>query len=243
MNNNFVYNKIIYQTYECDFDGLHEIFKNSCQLWKETYPDWEYHFSSSEQRREEIKQCLNLSKDALEAYDREYGIVQSDLWRFAITSKNGGMYSDLDSIPKQNIENLLDSIDRPVDLFAPIDGYQLDGDPGSGTSNFVFATNSLLGQELSRLVYEYLEIAGFLNKTEGKTMHFETMKQWLKFVNLNKDRIAQEYSPEYYYHNNSLKPPNYHIQRPRFEKNQVRAPNIYSEEWKILYDKAKTMLQ
>lgn len=243
MNKYFDYKKVIYQTYECDFLELHDKFKETAQTWIDHHPGWEYYFSSAEKRKSEVTSILNLSKNAIDAYDGLPGVIQGDIWRFVITAHTGGMYADLDSIALSNVENVIDKLEKQVDIIAPPEGYQIVS-KGSNTSNYVFGKNTFLGKELTKIVYEFLEMSGYCLKNEKELMLFNTMIIWPEFIDKHRDRVAQIYSPEYFIHGKGLKPPS--EWRSKFEKPKLgpktECPNIYTAKWDFLYNEAKVAL-
>lgn len=244
MNNFFDLDKTIYQTYECDRAELHTVWQETTQAWIDLHPDWKYEFSNCEKRKHEVVSILNLSKYAAEAFDKYRGIHQGDLWKFIIASKNGGMYADLDSIPTKSVNELISQINKKTDLITTPLGFQVKY--GAGCSNFIFSKNTVLGKNLMNIVYEFLEINGFLLKHSKPMMAANGMDIWCDFIELNRDKIEDIYAPSknksdpgYYIHGDSLKPEE--LWRKNFEKPKklgIRRPQpkIYSEEWQGLWD-------
>lgn len=243
MNNFFNCDKVIYQTYECDRLELHPLWQQTSQRWIDMHPDWEYEFSSSEKRRFEIKSILNLSEFGSKAFDSYNGLDQSDLWKFIIASKNGGMYADLDSICTKNIDSLIATVDNKYELITGSFNFQVI--QGVNASNFIFAKDSELGKELMNIVYEFLEISGFLLKKSMPSLEIKGMDMWCNFILLNKNKVADvllgsknRIDPGYYIHGASLKPDS--MWRSKFENKKklgIRTPypDIYSDRWKSLW--------
>lgn len=244
MNEYFNCDKVIYQTYECEFSELHDMFKKTAQTWIDMHPDWVYHFSSAEKRKEEIVSILNLSKHQIEAYDSLNGVLQGDIWRFIMTAEYSGMYADLDSIPLSNVENVINKLDKAVDIIAPLEGYQIVGE-GSNTSNYVFGKNTYLGKELIKIIYEFLEMSAYNIKTGKKPLNFNTMEIWPRFIVVHRDRVAQIYSDQYYIHGKGMKPPQEwrtKFESPRRGLSKFPCPGVYTIEWDSMYKKAKESL-
>lgn len=234
--------KIIYQTYECSFDEMHLMFQENSNIWKSMHADWQYKFSNAEERKEEICKSLNLSKEAVIAYDRYKGIVQSDIWRFVVTNTTGGIYADLDSIPTSSANNLINNINNQIDLITMPITYDAKG---PNTSNFILRKNSKLGAEINKIIYEHLEMCGFLIKTLDHSMQFDIIKLFHKFTNIHSDSIQMIYTEDFVRHSNNLKPPSEY--RDKIEEankksewpTEIRLLNfidIYTERWNILYN-------
>lgn len=258
MNNNFPLKKIIYQTYECEYSELHDVWKQTSKLWIDKYPNWEYNFSSSEKRRNEIISILNPSSWALKAYDNFKGVIQADVWKYVILAKDGGMYADLDSTPsKMNIDDLIDSLNKPKQVITSPKNYQCHD--CIQCSNFIFAKNTDLGKKIKNLMHEYLEIGGFLLKNNRPPIQEMPIKVWFDFIELNIDNVEDillPFTPDrgaiagypgYYIHGETMKPPK--DWRNRFEigpkkrtqyyqNEQTLQPKTYSQEWKMLKNAA-----
>ncbi len=97
------YPKIIHQTYKTT--NLPEHWKISQIKWKELHPDYEYMFWTDEDIREYIK--TNYPQ-YLQLHDNyKYNIQRADMIRYFILYDFGGIYSDLDLYPIENIEKHL----------------------------------------------------------------------------------------------------------------------------------------
>lgn len=243
MNNFFDLNKTIYQTYECDRSELHPIWQQTTQAWIDTHPDWNYEFSDYEKRKNEVLSILNLSKDATKAFDLLDGIIQADLWKYVVTSKNGGMYADLDSFPTKSFNELFSKLDRPYELITPPFGHQESISPNC--SNFIFAKNTGIGKELIDAMYKFLEINGFLLKNSKPMLDTIIIDYWFDILHLNKEKIADICnqskicrSEGFFIHGVSLKPdPGWRAKNDRNVKKGIRSsmPKLYSKEWDLLW--------
>jgi len=202
-----MWNKNIYQTYECDFDELHESFKKCCNLWKSTYPDWDYNFKNSEERRKDVISILCLSPDETKIYDGYPGITQADIWRYAITSANGGMYADLDSIPVLNVEPILCELDANIELVALPDGDQIGGHPGSNNCNFILKAESEIAMSLLFDIKKYFNINAKRVKNNLKIERLRTAELFAETTVFYKSKVAQILDTKYVLHGKGFKPP------------------------------------
>jgi mannosyltransferase OCH1-like enzyme len=74
-------------------------------MWKKHHPDWEYRLWTDEDNRNYIKTNY---PEYLEIYDGyEYNIQRADIIRYFILKDFGGVYSDLDLYPVENIEKYI----------------------------------------------------------------------------------------------------------------------------------------
>jgi len=100
---NMKYPKIIHQTYK----DIHipEDWKISQTMWKKMHPDYQYMFWTDLDIRNYIK--INYP-EFLELHDSyKYNIQRADMIRYFILYDFGGIYSDLDIYPIENIESHL----------------------------------------------------------------------------------------------------------------------------------------
>jgi hypothetical protein len=201
-----MWNKNIFQTYECDFEELHESFKKCCNLWKNTYPNWKYHFKNSEERRKEVIDILYLSPIETEIYDNYSGMTQSDIWRYSVACFYGGMYADLDSIPISNIEPILDELDSAIEMVALPNGDQIDGRPGSNNCNFILKSNSEIGLNLLREVKKHFEENEERLKNNAKPKIIPAHFLFVNTVAFNRSKVAQIFDQRYVAHSRDYKP-------------------------------------
>ena len=86
--------KIIWQTHECPYDELPDIYKVNSQTYKDL-DGWEYRYSSALDREsfisEHFPQYLHLYNHI------GPGIYRADFWRYLVLYRYGGMYVDMDS--------------------------------------------------------------------------------------------------------------------------------------------------
>jgi mannosyltransferase OCH1-like enzyme len=95
--------KIIHQTWKTKEVPDH--WKKSKDEWQRLHPDWLYILWTDEDIRNHIK---DHHPDFLELHDNyEYNIQRADMIRYFILYDFGGVYSDLDFYPSENIEKYL----------------------------------------------------------------------------------------------------------------------------------------
>ena len=237
IKNNFFYcEKVIYQTYECDFDELPAEYKNNSIKWLDFHPEWKLHYSNSYQRKEEIIKELNLSKSAIKCFEYHPGITQADFWRLTVIHKTGGVYADLDSIPTSinSSEKIINSLSKKIELIAMPDGYQLLSDTGSNTSNFIFSRDSFIGKEFMKVINESLEIGGYFLKNNQlpPDPNIGTMFNWTLFNNI--DLVSQTYDESYVSHSQDYKPENYRDGTEIWKKERFFGENKYDKGAPIL---------
>jgi hypothetical protein len=201
-----MWNKNIFQTYECDFEELHESFKKCCNSWKSTYPNWKYHFKNSEERRKEVIDILCLSPIEVEIYDNYSGMTQSDIWRYSVTCVYGGMYADLDSIPILNIEPILHELNGVIEMVALPGGDQINGHPGSNNCNFILKSNSEIGLSLLYQVKKHFEENEKRLKNNAKPKKIRAHYLFINTVALNRSKVAQVFDQRYVTHSRDYKP-------------------------------------
>jgi mannosyltransferase OCH1-like enzyme len=95
--------KIIWQTHEYEYEDLPEIYKRNSNLWKSNTEGWEYKYHSVKDRRNFIEIEF---PEYLYLYDHIVpSIYKSDFWRYLILYRHGGIYSDMDSVLKIDINS------------------------------------------------------------------------------------------------------------------------------------------
>jgi mannosyltransferase OCH1-like enzyme len=96
--------KIIWQTYESDFNDLPDDAKKCVQTWKDLNPDWEHKYMNANDRREFVLE--NFGQEWLDIFDScPFGVMRSNIWRYMIVYIYGGAYFDIDTICKSPIKN------------------------------------------------------------------------------------------------------------------------------------------
>jgi mannosyltransferase OCH1-like enzyme len=95
--------KIIHQTWKTK--DIPEHWKKSQKEWQRLHPEWIYILWTDDDIRNHIKK---YHSDFLELHDNyEYPIQRADMIRYFILYDFGGLYSDLDFFPTENIEKYL----------------------------------------------------------------------------------------------------------------------------------------
>lgn len=99
--------KIIWQTYECNYNELDSKALECLNSWKDLNKDWEYRYVSGKEREDFVLKHFG------EEWHKIYmsytaGVLKADLWRYMCLYINGGVYSDLDILCKKPIESWLD---------------------------------------------------------------------------------------------------------------------------------------
>lgn len=98
--------KIIWQTYELPYEDLSDEIKHGPELWMEKNPDWSYRYMDAKQREEFV--LKEYGQEWLEIFNKcPLGIMKANIWRFMVLCSYGGVYLDLDVIPKVPIDDWL----------------------------------------------------------------------------------------------------------------------------------------
>ena len=99
--------KIIWQTYECDFELLPEEAKECSQTWIKLNPNWEYRYMNAKQREEFILKVFGSKWfDIYSACPLK--VMKANVWRYLVVYAYGGLYADLDTICKKPIDQWVD---------------------------------------------------------------------------------------------------------------------------------------
>ena len=99
-------NKIIWQTYESEYDELPDKAKECVESWKSLNPNWKFRYVSGKERSLFVEK--HFGQEWKYIYDSyKLDVLRSDLWRYMCLYINGGLYSDLDMVCKKPIESWL----------------------------------------------------------------------------------------------------------------------------------------
>lgn len=133
--------KIIWQTHEWELTDLPDEFKASMDSWRTLNPGWDYRYVSARERLEHIEQYYE--KDLLKFYKQCDKLTQSDLWRYLILYKFGGVYSDMDWKCIRPIDDVMMSEYKENSIMLYDMGYReihpfMNGVIGSNSSQPVF---------------------------------------------------------------------------------------------------------
>lgn len=107
--------KIIHQTWKDN--NIPGKWKSSPEAWKHHHPDWTWVLWTDS----DIQDYINLKHREFNIVLRnfKYGIQKADAIRYFILHDFGGVYSDLDLLPKRNIESYIGGGERLYFLFSP----------------------------------------------------------------------------------------------------------------------------
>lgn len=107
--------KIIHQTYKTH--DIPDHWKLSPEMWRKHHPDWQYMFWTDADIREYIRKNY---PDYLELHDNyKYPIQRADMIRYFILKDYGGIYSDLDLYPTENLEKYFETGSDSYFVFSP----------------------------------------------------------------------------------------------------------------------------
>jgi|LakMenEpi03Aug12_release.lakeMendotaPanAssembly.Ray.scaffolds.fasta_scaffold110767_3 hypothetical protein len=87
--------KIIWQTYELDYDDLRHDYRMASLTWKNLNPGWEYRYCNAEARKIHVKE---YSDELYYYYQYLSPINKADIWRLCVLYTYGGFYTDMDSV-------------------------------------------------------------------------------------------------------------------------------------------------
>ena len=104
--------KIIWQTHNYKYNDLPEHIKQISRTWINLNDGWEYKYMDHNERLDIIKEYPML----LKGYMYQRPTIQSDIWRFIITYKYGGVYADMDSICTKPLDYMLSGIKNPSEM-------------------------------------------------------------------------------------------------------------------------------
>jgi hypothetical protein len=177
--------KIIWQTYESEYDDLPQLAKDFSKTWIEKNPEWEYRYVSGKERREFVKD--NFSEEWLDIYDSyKFNAMRSDLWRYLCVFKLGGLYVDLDTTCNVKVSDWLDTDKSFVVSVEPEDELP---------TQLIFASekeSAILKNILRYIKFEYSKNLNYLDKIEymknntGYEVFSKAMLDYLKLDNFNK---------------------------------------------------------
>lgn len=132
--------KIIFQTHEPDYDNLPSHVKEISGTWKVLNPNYKYVYMNSIQRKQYVVDNYpNLIK-LYENVDKPY---QADIWRYAITYDNGGVYADMDSICLFSLDNFWKNLYNDQEVICTDIGLYLNENI-INNANFAVKKNSII---------------------------------------------------------------------------------------------------
>jgi len=150
--------KIIHQTWKND--QIPGRWRSSPQAWKMHHPDWTWVLWTDK----DIYDYIDLKHKEFNIVLRnfKYGIQKADAIRYFILHDFGGIYSDLDLLPKRNIEGYINNGEKLYFLFSP---------NMNVFTNFFMASSK--GENIWKLVWKRLFNPVIPNWAIGK--HLEVM--------------------------------------------------------------------
>ena len=106
--------KIIWQTHNYEYENLPLHYKKATKTWINLNPGWDYRYISHIEREIFIKENY---EDFFDIYKRSNPVTQADIWRYLVTYKNGGVYSDMDSICVMPIDYAIKDASSFIEIF------------------------------------------------------------------------------------------------------------------------------
>lgn len=151
--------KIIWQTYESEYNDLPPKALEFSDSWKKQNPDWEYKYVNAKEREEFI--LNNFDKEWHTIYTSyKINSMKAGLWKFMCVYLNGGLSTDLDMLCKKPIEEFFDLSKDFIASEEPL---------GPGYSDMIFAANKknvILENVLNNVKKEYYEKNEYGNRVD-----------------------------------------------------------------------------
>lgn len=183
--------KIIWQTHECPYEDLPELYKNNSKTYQDSLDGWEYRYHSALDRE------LFVSENFPEYLDLyQYigpGIYKSDFWRYLVLYKFGGLYGDMDSIIDSAEDNIFyKSIIDPNSTFNVLkfsDEYYLNG------TIMCSANHPIMKQIIDTMISKCKECydQGFKVFPHGKWLWATGPEMYSSVIKDNLDKISNVY--------------------------------------------------
>jgi mannosyltransferase OCH1-like enzyme len=160
--------KIIWQTHESRYEDLLPFQKNITSTWKILNPDWEYMYSDSKQRENDVK---DFDKYMHSVYLTKKKTTQVDIWRCVMLYQNGGFYADMDSCCTSTLNSVVKECCNNKDMISSSPGFQT-----SKNNNFVNNSNfaCIKNSKIMKLILEDVV------KDHQKTLKSIENKTWKK---------------------------------------------------------------
>jgi mannosyltransferase OCH1-like enzyme len=99
--------KNILQTYETPYENLPEYIKDYTKIWKEQNSDWNYIYMDANQREDFVLKYFG--EDWAKLFNScPLKIMKANIWTYMTLYVYGGVFSDIDFIPKTPISDWLD---------------------------------------------------------------------------------------------------------------------------------------
>lgn len=151
--------KIIWQTYETDYDSLPEYIKDYCDSWKYFHPNYEYNFFSSLDRDNFVLNEFGEKWYSL-FNNLPVKVMKADIWRLMVLYENGGIYSDIDNLCKSNMDIFAKDYNL-VFFTAPIDHMENEDDFHINTSILMSSPKNIIIKNLLDIIYEKIQTINY----------------------------------------------------------------------------------
>lgn len=175
--------KIIWQTHECLYEELPELYISNSKTWIENFPDWDYRYSSSKDREifieEFYPQYLKLYKAI------QPGIYKADFWRYLVIYEFGGLYADIDSIYSPNFLEKDNPIDFTKDINVSIN--MKHGYPNA----WIFAKpkNDIIFKVIEEMVLQCKKLQKNEIVPDAMWVHATGPNMYTRIINYNIDSV------------------------------------------------------
>jgi mannosyltransferase OCH1-like enzyme len=185
--------KIIWQTYKTK--DLPKDAYDAHKTWVDKNPDWKINLYDDNDIENHIKTYWN--KDMLNFYKAlPIGVMKADLWRYLIIEKNGGVYTDIDSIcilPINDWENVNSEPDMLL--------IGLENDQDFCQWTFMSTPNHPCMTFVCKYILDNWKKNGidtsnghFVHKTTGPSIWREAISEYLGYSGLKSGEIFDLYN-------------------------------------------------
>jgi len=178
--------KIIWQTYESEYQDLPPLALECANSWQEKNPDWEYKYVSGKERAKFV--LNNFGQEWFDIYNSyKTNISKADLWRYLCLYINGGLYADLDILCKESIGHFFDLSHDFIASEEP---------NGPGYSQMIFASEAnsvFLKNIINNIKTKYYEknsynnIIDYVTKEVGYIIFTDSIIQTVTSEEINKN--------------------------------------------------------
>lgn len=206
--------KILWQTHEWEYEDLPPNFKSASLTWKNLNLDWEYRYVGGAER---AKQVESFDSTLYLFYKHMDKTSQADLWRYVITYKNGGVYSDMDSICSIPLNYVLEDMPLEKQILAtsidPIDGVVNNANFGSSKNSIV------LGETLDNIsaMLQSVKLTSVLQASKTDFNLIEAIEHQIKLHPDDFSSVALKHQNLVWFnyvgplHGSDIKDPNYRV--------------------------------
>ena len=186
--------KIIWQTYEIDYQNLPNKALILIDSWKKNNAEWEYNYISAEQRKTFVKEHFGEEWYSIYSSYR-LNVLRSDLWRYMCLYVHGGMYSDLDMLCKTPVERWLDTNkDFVVSIEPDFEGYTQSIFASSPNNSVLKEVLDLIKEQYHKKI-EYNDVISYETQETGYVIFSKAITSYLhKNPSYNVDLLTGEES-------------------------------------------------